>query len=79
MALGGGTFTTMNKLMPGSYINYVSAASSSIFVSTRYCSFAYEIKMGKDKTVFSMAAEDFKKEAMDVFWVQILRCRDASS
>lgn len=68
MALGGGTFTTMNKLMPGSYINYVSAARAAASLSARgIAALPMKLKWGKDKTVFSMAAEDFKKEAMDVF------------
>lgn len=29
MALGGGTFTSQNKELPGAYINFVSAASAS--------------------------------------------------
>ena len=29
MALGGGTFTTMNKVLPGTYINFVSTARAS--------------------------------------------------
>ena len=28
MALGGGTFTSQNKTLPGSYINFVSADSA---------------------------------------------------
>ncbi len=28
MALGGGTFTAMNKTLPGAYINFVSAGSN---------------------------------------------------
>ncbi len=29
MALGGGSFTTQNKELPGAYINFVSMASAS--------------------------------------------------
>ena len=29
MALGGGTFVTQNKVLPGSYINFVSLARAS--------------------------------------------------
>ena len=29
MALGGGTFVTQNKTLPGAYINFVSAAASA--------------------------------------------------
>lgn len=33
--LGGGTFTTQNKVLPGTYINYVSAAISSTTLGER--------------------------------------------
>lgn len=35
MALGGGTFTTQNKILPGSYINVVSTASAGSTLSER--------------------------------------------
>lgn len=35
MALGGGTFTGQNKILPGSYINFVSAARASAALSER--------------------------------------------
>ena len=33
MALGGGNFVKQNKVLPGSYINFVSAAQANIAVS----------------------------------------------
>lgn len=35
MALGGGTFTAQNKVLPGTYINFVSAASANTNLSDR--------------------------------------------
>ena len=29
MSMGGGTFTVQNKILPGSYINFVSTASAA--------------------------------------------------
>ena len=29
MALGGGTFTAQNKVLPGAYINFVSLAAAN--------------------------------------------------
>lgn len=29
MALGGGTFLTQNKVLPGAYINFISVATAS--------------------------------------------------
>lgn len=68
MALGGGTFTTMNKLMPGTYINYVSASRANASLSARgIAALPMKLKWGKDKAVISMDAEDFQDEAMEVF------------
>lgn len=51
MALGGGTFTTMNKLMPGSYINYVSAARAAASLSARgIAALPMKLKWGKKMT-----------------------------
>jgi len=33
--LGGGTFITQNKVMPGTYMNFVSAARASATLSDR--------------------------------------------
>lgn len=35
MALGGGTWTVQNKVLPGAYINYVSAQRAGITMSER--------------------------------------------
>ncbi|HBF6506491.1 TPA: phage tail protein, partial [Clostridioides difficile] len=35
MALGGGTFVTQNKVLPGSYINFVSATRATSSLSDR--------------------------------------------
>ena len=35
MALGGGSFITQNKVLPGAYINFVSVASASATLSDR--------------------------------------------
>mgnify|MGYP000797721384 CR=1 FL=1 len=33
MALGGGTFLTQNKILPGAYINFISVANASATLS----------------------------------------------
>ena len=33
MALGGGTFLTQNKILPGAYINFISVANASAIFS----------------------------------------------
>ena len=35
MALGGGTWTAQNKVLPGAYINFISASSASAELSAR--------------------------------------------
>ena len=35
MSLGGGSFISQNKVLPGAYINFVSAASASATLSDR--------------------------------------------
>lgn len=35
MALGGGMYTVQNKLLPGAYINFVSAARASATLGDR--------------------------------------------
>ena len=41
MALGGGNWTTQNKVLPGTYINFVSSASVSSAVSDRGVAVSY--------------------------------------
>ena len=36
MALGGGIFTSQNKILPGTYINFVSAKKASAAGSLRH-------------------------------------------
>lgn len=68
MALGGGTFTVMNKIMPGAYINYVSAARAEASLSDRgIAALPLEMKWGADNKVITMDAEDFESEAIYVF------------
>ena len=33
MALGGGSYTTQNKILPGSYLNFISAARTQAALS----------------------------------------------
>ena len=50
MALGGGTFVTQNKKLPGSYINFVSAAKASATLSERgYATMPLELDWGRGK------------------------------
>lgn len=67
MALGGGIFTSMNKVMPGSYINYVSAARASAALSDRgIAALPLELNWGADETVIEMAGEDLEKDSLSI-------------
>lgn len=68
MALGGGTFTAQNKVIPGAYINFVSAARASAELSERgVAAIALEFDWGPEKQVFSVEGGDFEKETRAVF------------
>lgn len=68
MALGGGTFTSMNKKLPGTYINFISASNASSILSDRgIAAMAFTLDWGKDDEVFTVSADDFQKNAQAIF------------
>lgn len=68
MALGGGTFLVQNKVLPGSYINFISLARASATLSDRgYGAMALELDWGVDGEVFTVENSDFEKESMKIF------------
>lgn len=68
MALGGGTFLTQNKILPGSYINFVSASRASSALGSRgICAFPLELDWGVDGEVFEVTREDFQKNSTNIF------------
>ena len=68
MALGGGVFYTQNKILPGSYINFVSASKASATLSDRgVAAFPITLGWGADNTVFTITAEDFQKNSLKIF------------
>lgn len=68
MALGGGSFIAQNKELPGAYINFVSAASTSAKLSDRgIATMPLELDWGKEGEVFEVANEDFQKDSMKIF------------
>ena len=65
MALGGGTFLTQNKILPGSYINFISAAKASAALADRgYAAMGLEMDWGIENEVFSVTNGDFKRKAL---------------
>ena len=68
MALGGGTFVTQNKELPGAYINFVSAASASATLSERgIATMPLELDWGIDGEVFEVTNGDFQKNSLKIF------------
>lgn len=68
MAFGGGTFTVQNKELPGTYINFVSAASANAALSERgIATMPLELDWGVDGEVFEVTSEDFQKNSLGIF------------
>jgi len=68
MALGGGTFVTQNKELPGAYINFISAASASTTLSERgVATMPLELDWGVDGKVFEVTNSDFQKNSLKIF------------
>lgn len=68
MALGGGTFTVQNKILPGAYINFVSAANASATLSDRgVAAVGFAVGWGEADKVLEISAEDLQKNSMNIF------------
>jgi hypothetical protein len=68
MALGGGSFTNYNKVLPGTYVNFVSASSVSGAVSDRgVATVAVSLSWGAEGEMFAVEAEDFMTESTKYF------------
>lgn len=66
--LGGGTFTKQNKILPGSYINFVSTQSVGSNIGERgVVALGLELDWGKDNEIIEITAEQFNKEANKIF------------
>lgn len=72
VALGGGNFIAQNKILPGTYINFVSAGSSSATLSERgYVAMALDLDWGIDGEVFTVTGADFQKNSLKIFGYDI--------
>ncbi len=68
MALGGGSFTEQNKVLPGVYANFVSIAKASQALSDRgVVTMPLELDWGREGMVFEVTREDFEKDSMKIF------------
>lgn len=67
MALGGGTFTTQNKVLPGTYHNFVSKTSGSSILGERgVVAMPIALKWG-DAGVTTVTAKDFAADTFKIF------------
>lgn len=68
MALGGGTYTTQNKTLPGAYFAFVSKATATANLSERgVVAMAFDLDWGVDDAIFDVDAADFQKNSLKIF------------
>lgn len=66
--LGGGTFLSKNKKLPGTYINFASAQNASSSIGDRgVAAIALELDWGKDDEIIEVTAENFAKNSLSIF------------
>ena len=65
MALGGGNYVTQNKILPGSYINVVSAANSNADLSDRgIVALPIALSWGQEGSVITKTKEHFGEDSL---------------
>jgi hypothetical protein len=68
MALGGGNFIAQNRVLPGTYINFVSLARIGAALSERgAAAFPLELDWGTEGEIFTVTNEDFIKNSLTLF------------
>lgn len=69
--LGGGTFVSMNKKLPGTYINYVSAARNNVALSERgIVAITVSLPFGADG--ITVVEEGYEAKTKDLFGLSIM-------
>ncbi len=68
MALGGGTWLTQNKVLPGYYVNFSSVPMASAALSDRgYAAVPFELNWGPEGEVFAVTSGEFQKNSKTIF------------
>lgn len=68
MALGGGTFLTQNKILPGAYINFISVSNASAALSDRgIATIPLDMNWGPENQVMTVELADFLKNSQKIF------------
>ena len=66
--LGGGVFTVQNKVLNGSYINFVSVNKANASLADRgVATMPLELDWGIDNAVFEVTPADFQKNSLKIF------------
>lgn len=65
MAYGGGIWLTQNKVLPGTYINFISQVRAILNLSDRgYVALGMELDWGTDEEVITIENSDFQKNSL---------------
>lgn len=67
MPMGGGTFTVQNKVIPGTYINFISTKSASSTGERGIVALPLELNWGQENAIFRVEASEFNRTALSVF------------
>lgn len=68
MALGGGSFISQDKILPGAYLNFVSASKADASLSDRgIVTMPLALDWGMDDAVFMVTNSDFMKYSRRIF------------
>ena len=67
MSMGGGTFTVQNKILPGSYINFVGYANAATLGARGTAALPLELDWGPEGQIYTLEAGEFNPTALEVF------------
>ena len=67
MPMGGGTFTVQNKILPGSYINFVGYANAATLGARGTAALPLELDWGPEGQIYTLEAGEFNQTALEVF------------
>ena len=67
MPMGGGTFTVQNKILPGSYINFVGYANAATLGERGVAALPLELDWGPESQIYTLEAGEFNQKALEVF------------
>lgn len=67
MTIGGGTFTVHNKVLPGAYINVVSARAGATMGTRGVASLPLALSWGEENKIIRVEAADFAKNSLKLF------------